>query len=214
MRAISNVFIPLLAMVMFASSGGPAMAQDPVDDGTAVVLLETTLGEIEIVVDLERAPLSAGDFLKYVEKGLYEGAGFYRVVREDNDHGTPEIEVVQGGLLDEEKALPAIEHETTDQTGLRHRDGVISLARGKPGTGGGAAFFICIGDQPALDSGGMRNPDGLGFAAFGSVTRGMDVIRRIHGLPADAPTDEEYVMGQLLEEPILILSARKLRGPE
>jgi len=173
------------------------------------VTLETTAGEIVIAVDPERAPLSAGNFLRYVDRGLYDGAAFYRVVRADNDHGEPRIQVVQGGLSDESKALPPIAHETTRATGITHRDGTVSLARGGPGTGGGAAFFICIGDQPALDFGGRRNPDGLGFAAFGRVVRGMDVVRKIQAMKSEAPSESPYMAGQLLTEPVVILHARR-----
>jgi peptidyl-prolyl cis-trans isomerase A (cyclophilin A) len=171
-----------------------------------VVTLVTSLGEIEVEVFERQAPLSARDFLRYVDEGRYAGARFYRVVRKDNDHGTPPIEVIQGGV-DEAQALPPIAHETTQQTGLRHRDGTVSLARGAPGTGSASAFFICIGDQPALDFGGMRNTDGQGFAAFGRVVRGMDVVRRIHQLRADAPADSEYMKGQMLSEPVVIEKA-------
>ena len=176
------------------------------------VLLETEMGRIEITLDLEHAPVSAGDFLRYVDRGLYEGAGFYRVVRSDNDHGSPPIEVVQGGLLEESDSLPPVEHETTETTGIRHTDGVVSLARSAPGTGGGAAFFIVIGDQPALDFGGTRNPDGLGFAAFGRVTRGMDVVRTIHALDATGAADSPYVEGQILADPVMILRASRIES--
>lgn len=169
-----------------------------------LVTLDTLAGEIEVEVFVDRAPLSAADFLRYVDQGLYDGAGFYRVVRPDNDRGSPGIEVIQGGLLDDAKALPPIAHETTAVTGLKHVDGTLSLARSTPGTGGGAAFFICVGDQPALDFGGRRNPDGQGFAAFGRVVRGMDVVRKIHALPATAPSSSEYMKGQLLAEPVEI----------
>jgi peptidyl-prolyl cis-trans isomerase A (cyclophilin A) len=171
------------------------------------VTLETSLGSIDVEVYPARAPLSAGDFLRYVDRGLYAGAGFYRVVRRDNDHGRPVIEVVQGGLLDESKALPPVAHETTSETGLRHEDGTVSLARGAAGTGGGAAFFICIGPQPGLDFGAKRNSDGLGFAAFGRVVHGMDVVLRIHALPATGKADSEYVRGQILAEPVRIIRA-------
>ena len=117
---------------------------------TVTVTLETTAGPIDVTVYPERAPVSAGDFLRYVDQGLYDGGAFYRVVRADNDHGTPRIEVIQGGLQDESRALPRVAHETTRDTGITHLDGTISLARGAPGTGSGAAFFICVGDQPAL----------------------------------------------------------------
>ncbi len=171
-----------------------------------VVTLVTTAGEIDIEVFEKQAPLSSADFLRYAGKGLYDGATFYRVVRADNDHGTPKIEVIQGGVADD-KALPPIEHETTKATGIRHTDGTVSLARGKVGTGSAAAFFICIGDQPALDFGGMRNPDGQGFAAFGRVIRGMDVVRAIQKMPADGAADSEYMKGQILSKPVVIEKA-------
>jgi peptidyl-prolyl cis-trans isomerase A (cyclophilin A) len=152
------------------------------------------------------------DFLRYVDAGLYEGAAFYRVVTEDNDHGTPKIQVIQGGLADDDKrALPPIAHETTNATGIRHLDGTISLARGEPGTGSGAAFFICIGAQPALDFGGMRNRDGQGFAAFGHVIRGMDVVRKIQAMPADGTADSAYMKDQILTKPVTIRRAQRKR---
>ena len=173
------------------------------------IVLETELGDIEVAVDTGRAPVSGGDFLEYVDQGLYEGASFYRTVMPANDNGTPVISVIQGGVQDPARQLPPVPHETTAETGLRHEDGVISLARSEPGTGGGSAFFICIGDQPSLDFGGMRNPDGLGFAAFGRVVRGMDVVRAIHGREANAPSDSAYTAGQILTDPVLIRGARR-----
>jgi len=184
-------------------------AADPVH-----VVLDTALGEIEVAVDADRAPVSAGDFLEYVDKGLYEGASFYRTVMPENDNGTPAISVVQGGVQDPARALPPVRHETTGETGLRHEDGVISLARTEPGTGGGSAFFICIGDQPSLDFGGMRNPDGQGFAAFGRVVRGMDVVHAIHGQPANAESDSAYTAGQILTNPVMIREARRKVVPD
>lgn len=203
------LLVLILTFPIFAGPGMDATEADP-GSGTVSVVLETTMGEIEIAVDLDQAPISAGDFLRYVDEGLYEGAAFYRVVRRDNDRGAPTIEVVQGGLVGDTEPLAPVSHETTETTGITHRDGVISLARGEPGTGGGAAFFICIGDQPSLDFGGMRNPDGHGFAAFGQVTRGMDLIRAIHTMPSGAPAPNEYVEGQLLDEPVKILKARRV----
>ncbi len=174
---------------------------------TANVVMETGAGTIEIEVYTGRAPLSAGSFLSYVDQKLYQGAAFYRVVRQDNDNGNPKIEVIQGGITDPKKALPAVAHETTKDTGILHTDGVVSLARDKPGTGGGAAFFICIGNQPGLDFGNSRNADMQGFAAFGRVTRGMDVVRAIQKMDASAPSDSEYTAGQILVNPVKILNA-------
>ncbi len=149
------------------------------------VLLATDAGDITVELDPKRAPVSAGNFLRYVDEGRFAGATFYRVVRPDNQPQSPvKIEVIQGGLGDDKagQALPAIAHETTDASGLRHRDGTVSMARREPGTAA-SEFFICVGDQPELDFGGKRNPDGQGFAAFGKVISGMDVVRRIQALP-------------------------------
>jgi len=152
-----------------------------------LVLIETDLGDIKIEIYQDKAPVTAANFLNYVDGERLQGASFYRVVRMGNQPDNDiKIEVIQGGLgrSDHESRLPPIEHETTDGTGVLHRDGVISMARLAPGTAS-SEFFICVGDQPELDFGGRRNPDGQGFAAFGKVIEGMDVVRKIHQEPAD-----------------------------
>ena len=174
--------------------------------------ISTYAGSIDVEVFPEHAPLSACDFLAYVDAGLYEGASFYRVVRYDNDRGSPKIEVIQGGVRDDAKARAPIPHESTRTTGLEHVDGALSLARGAVGTGSAAAFFIVIGDQPALDYGAARNPDGQGFAVFGRVVRGMDIVRRIHRMKSDLPTDDEYLRGQMLNQPVRISKATRVSG--
>jgi peptidyl-prolyl cis-trans isomerase A (cyclophilin A) len=199
-----------------SAAGGASAAAGTADAATVAapvrVLLDTALGGIVVAVDLAHAPLSGADFLRYVDQGFYKkgSAAFYRAVRRDNDHGSPAIEVIQGGLQDGAKGLPPVAHESTTMTGLKHLDGSLSLARGAPGTGGGAAFFICIGPQPGLDAGAKRNPDGLGFAVFGRVEQGMDVVRRIHQARTDPEKGEDYVKDQLLVKPAAILSARRL----
>jgi peptidyl-prolyl cis-trans isomerase A (cyclophilin A) len=200
MRALSTalLFLGILSSASGAESGGVR------------VELGTELGTILVEALPKAAPLSACDFLAYVDGGLYEEATFYRVVRLDNDHGSPKIEVVQGGLQDDSKGRPPIAHETTAQTGLRHVDGALSLARGAVGTGGAGAFFVVIGNQPGLDHGGERNKDRQGFAVFGRVLLGMDIVRRIHRMKADAPVDDEYMKGQLLAKPIKITGAKRL----
>ena len=174
------------------------------------VVLETRLGDITIELYPERAPLSAGSFLEYLDRGLLEESVFYRVVTHENDKGSPPISVVQGGLLDDSKMLSPIPHETTEVTGLAHVDGAVSIARAEPGTGSGGAFFICVGDNPALDYGGTRNPDKQGFAVFGQVIKGMEVVRAIQALPADQPTDFECFQDQLLRDPVKILTAKRV----
>jgi peptidyl-prolyl cis-trans isomerase A (cyclophilin A) len=180
-----------------------AVAEDG-PSAPVVVTLESTAGEIDVAVFVDQAPRSAADFLRYVDRKLYDGAAFYRTVRPDNDHGTPSIEIIQGGLAEGSPSLSPVEHETTRDTGISHTDGTLSLARGAPGTGSGAVFFICLGNQPALDFGGTRNTDGLGFAAIGRVVRGMDVVRKIHAMPVIAPTNTDYMAGQFLAEPVVI----------
>lgn len=149
------------------------------------VMIETEIGNILIELYPGLAPVTVDNFLRYVDENRFEGACFYRVVRLDNQPNHPiKIEVIQGGLKDDEhpQSLAPITHETTEQTGILHRDGVISMARNEPGSAS-SEFFICINDQPELDFGGKRNPDGVGFAAFGKVIKGMDVVRMIQAMP-------------------------------
>lgn len=157
--------------------------------------MRTEAGVIELEIDSARAPVTSANFLRYVDAQLYSGGTFYRAVRLDNQpDDSVRIEVVQGGMNRErrEEAFPPIPLEGTASTGLHHRDGVISMARAGPNTAL-SAFFICIGNQPELDEGGMRNPDGLGFAAFGRVVRGMDVVRTIQAGATEGQTLEESV---------------------
>ena len=178
----------ILLLAAFASAGA-----DP-----ARVVVETELGDIEIEVYEDKAPLSAGSFLAYVDAGYYENGAFYRTVTEDNDKGSPAIELIQGGVLDMTTTLPPVAHESTHESGILHEDGVVSLARAEPGTASGAAFFICVGRQPALDFGAERNPDKLGFAAFGRVVAGMEVVVAIHQSDANGPSESDYTRGQIL----------------
>jgi len=178
------------------------------DDGTVRITLSTDAGDIGIELYVGKAPITAGNFLELVDNGDLDGAAFYRVVNPGNDNGSPKITVIQGGLGDDGESFETIAHETTAQTGIRHTDGVISMARGAVGTAS-TEFFICIGDQPGLDYGAMRNADGQGFAAFGKVVSGMDVVRKINALPADGPSDSDYTKGQILAAPVVISSVRR-----
>ena len=150
------------------------------------VSIATEMGNIEVAVDTLHAPITAGNFLRYVDAGLYNGGVFHRTVKLDNQPDNPvKIEVIQAGRAAGTKGFRAIPLERTSVTGLSHRDGTISMARDGPDTAV-SDFFICIGDQPSLDFGGKRNPDGQGFAAFGRVVRGMDIVRRVQSAPSDA----------------------------
>lgn len=153
------------------------------------ILIETDFGNIEAVLYADKAPIAVNNFLRYVKEDRMKDARFYRVVRLNPDNQPDndiKIEVLQGGLFDEDhpKLLPPIKHETTEDTGLTHLDGTLSMARYGPGTAT-IEFAICIGDQPEQDYKGRRNPDGWGFTAFGQVVKGMDVVRKIHRLPAN-----------------------------
>ena len=173
------------------------------DEGTVRVTMSTSEGDIDIDLYLDKAPITAGNFLKLVDNGDMNGGSFYRVVTYENDNGSPKIEVIQGGLGAAGEGFDTIDHESTNQTGILHTDGVISMARGAVGTAS-TEFFICIGDQPGLDHGQPRNADNQGFAAFGKVVSGMDVVRRINAMSADAASDSEYTQGQILAEPVAI----------
>ena len=149
------------------------------------ISMETELGPIQLELYPDRVPITVSNFLRYVDQNRYEDLHFYRVVHMENQPDNDvKIEVIQGGLgFDKHPMeLPTIVHETTDKTGIRHLNGTLSMARLEPGTAS-SEIFICINDQPELDFGGKRNPDGQGFAAFGKVISGMDVIRKIQLLP-------------------------------
>lgn len=146
--------------------------------------MKTALGSIKIALYPEKAPITCKNFIRYIENNKFDSLNFYRVVRMDNQSKNKvKIEVIQGGFGPGKLAAryPPIPHETTKETGLLHKDGVLSMARLGPGTAT-SEFFICINDQPSLDFGGLRNPDGQGFAAFGKVIQGMEVVKQIQSL--------------------------------
>ena len=176
-------------------------------DNSPNVILETSLGAIEIEVYPEKAPLSAGDFLNYVDRKYYHGQGFYRVVRADNDPRQMGMSLIQGGRLNIESVGAPIAHETTKMTGLRNNAGSVAIAREEPGTGSAAFFFINIDDNNFLDEGGERNPDGQGYAVFGKVVAGMDVVKKIQALDVAQESDDERTQGQFLKEPVIISKA-------
>src|ERR1044071_2729789 len=175
------------------------VAQQPVR-----VLVQTELGDILLEVDPTRAPATSANFLRYVDARHYDGGTFHRTVKMDNQPDSPvKIEVIQAGVNPDraKSGFPAIPIERTIVTGLRHTDGVISMARGQPDSAT-SGWFICINDQPSLDFGGPRSPDGQGFAAFGRVLQGMDVVRKIQRAPN---TD-----AQRLTPPVKILKAARV----
>ena len=172
MRINYRMSFAVLSILFFLNSAGQTLPE---------VKLSTPLGEIVLEIDTLNAPVTANNFLNHVEIGTYKNAVFYRAVRMNNQpQNDIKIEVIQGGVFVKVRfeKIETIRHETTKETGLKHLNGTISMARAETGTAS-TEFFICIGDQPELDFGGKRNPDGQGFAAFGQVVKGMSVVMEI-----------------------------------
>ncbi|HAK55483.1 MAG TPA: peptidylprolyl isomerase [Acidobacteria bacterium] len=192
----------MIGSLVAALLGAAPLLAGAQDAGLARVVIDTAFGEIAVDVDTERAPGTAANFLSYVDEGFYDGGQFHRTVTMNNQPDNDvRIEVIQASVNPDhaDHGFGAIPLERTTVTGLAHVDGAISMARGAPDSAS-SSFFFCIGDQPSLDFGGDRNPDGQGFAAFGRVVSGMDVVRRIQQQPAD---------GQSLEPPVRITSVSR-----
>ena len=190
----------------------PATAQTievAIDPEVVPVVLETTMGNITVEVDIERAPITAGNFLRYVDEGRFDGTVFYRAMR--LDWGDQPNGLIQGGTqYDPARILPPIAHEPTSDTGLNHLRGALSMARYEPGTATGD-FSIMLRTQPGMDAQpGHEDPAFHdGYAAFGYVVSGMDVVEAIHAAPIDPDEGEGWMKGQMLAEPVRILRARR-----
>lgn len=175
--------------------------------GDVLVSLETSLGPIVIALKVKQAPLTTANFLRYVDDKRYDGASFWRSAKAKNlvDYG-----LIEGGLQgDPKKLLPPIAHEPTSQTGLRHVDGTVSLARKEPGTGD-SDFFICVGEAPYLDANPAGEGDNLGFAAFGQVIKGMEIVHKILNLPTPGKATNPVMEGQMLDPVVPIVTARRI----
>jgi peptidyl-prolyl cis-trans isomerase A (cyclophilin A) len=196
---VSVVAILNVALLM----GGAGLSFPPRQQSnseTVSIAIQTEIGEIELSLDARNAPVTSANFLRYVDAGFYNGGRFHRTVTLSNQPNNEiKIEVIQAGPdpARSRESFPPITLERTNKTGIRHMDGAVSMARLGPDTAT-SDFFICVGDQPSLDFGGKRNPDGQGFAAFGHVVRGMDIVRKIQSSSAD---------GQTLAPPIKIIKA-------
>jgi peptidyl-prolyl cis-trans isomerase A (cyclophilin A) len=194
-----DVLAGALALTAF-----PALAQTPVPP--VRVAIETAEGRIVLELYPDKAPISAANFLRYVDAGRYDGASFYRASKAPT---APQIGLVQGGVQnDPAKLFPPIAHESTAMTGLKHGDGSVSLARWAPGTAT-ADFFICLGPSSYLDADPAAPDKTPGFAVFAQVVEGMDVVRRIHGLPTSPTAGTGAMHGEMLDPPVRILTARR-----
>ena len=201
MSPIATLHLLLALAALAGATPRPAVAPQNI-----VVVFETEKGAIEVEVDGARAPISAANFLRYVDGGFYNGGSVNRAVRPDNTmRRDVEIQVIQFQIdpARRREQFPPIVIERTSVTGLKHLDGTLSMARSGPDTAT-ASFSIVIGDQPEMDFAGRRNPDGQGFAAFGRVVRGMDVAKAIH---ASATGQKGPYGPESLDPPIRILKA-------
>ncbi|MEE4199153.1 peptidylprolyl isomerase [Erythrobacter sp.] len=208
-----------IVSIALALSAAPLAAQDTPTGEPSVeasetfetvdVVLDTAMGPITIALETERAPITAGNFLRYVEEGRFDGTVFYRAMHLDRGEGPNGL--LQGGTQwDPTRVLPGIAHEPTTLTGLSHTSGALSMAMGEPGTANGD-FSIMIGDQTGLDA----NPSAEdpvwqnGYAVFGYVTEGMDVVKAIHAGAIDPDKGEGWMKGQMLAQPVTIVEARR-----
>ena len=224
-RPLAAAAAALAAAIFSAATGAAGGGNEPsprpaqAEERSARVVFETPRGEIEVALLPDRAPVSVAQFLRYVDGGHYDGAAFYRATRTASGAA---FDIVQGGLrrlpmltgaageAEEEPPFPPIPHETTDETGLPNERGVLAYARRDPGTAN-SEFFFNLGPNRVLDS-GVDTPgrDGFGYATFGRVTRGLEVLDAIQQSPTDAPTEVEVVRGQILNDPVPILRIRRV----
>lgn len=170
--------------------------------GEPHIVIETGFGDIEAELYPDKAPKTVAAILRLVDSGVYQRCHFYRILSEDNQPmGADPSSLIQGGLWRSQPSLqlPTIPHESTAQTGLRDLNGSLSMARQDTGTAS-SEFFICVGDQPGFDFGGSNNPDGQGYAVFGRVTKGIDIVRKIYRQPEN---------DQLFDPPVPIINIRR-----
>ena len=201
-----RTLLPVLIAALFLG-GDQFIAQSPVR-----VRVQTELGDIVVEVDQAKAPVTAANFLRYVDARHYDGGMWHRTVKMNNQpESTVKIEVIQAGVNPDraKDGFPPIALERTTKTGILHKDGVISMAREAPDSAT-SGWFICINDQPSLDFGGARNPDGQGFAAFGRVVSGMDVVRKIQAAPSSTSMSTN-AEAQRLTPPIRILKVARVK---
>ena len=207
-----RIWLSVLPLLVLGLAPSPAVAQTtPPAPATAAVdvrdrvVVETTAGNIVIALD-PSAPITAANFLRYVEEKRFDGTDFYRSMVLG-----PNLGLIQGGTQNApDRILPPISHEPTSETRLSHTDGAVSMARNEPGSATGD-FFIIVGNVSTLDA-NRSAPGDPGFAVFGRVVEGMDVVRQILAAPKSPTEGEGFMVGQMLEPRIRIVSARRLEA--
>jgi peptidyl-prolyl cis-trans isomerase A (cyclophilin A) len=201
MKRIKDMKVFFMTFIVF-------MTFIPAEQAEVLIRIETSFGQIDLAIDTTRAPVTAANFLKYVDAGLYDGGRFHRATRPDNytpaPPNRPPMELIQGGINPDRRAegFPPIPLERTSVTGLKHVVGIVSMARGAEADTARSDFFILLDEQPSLDFGGKRFDDGQGAAAFGRVVSGLDVVRKIQQQP---------VQGQNLTPPVTIQKIARVK---
>ena len=201
---------PLMLLALVAASPRRASPPAPLPDLVRVTLT-TEFGPIVLELDNKRAPVSTRNFVRYVDGRRFDGIVFYRVMR--LPFGTQPSGLIQAGTRgDPKRVLPGIAHETTTQTGIKHVAGTVSMARHAPGTATGD-FSILVSDVPGLDADVPGASDPAGYAAFGRVVEGMDVVRRIYDVPLSPTLGQGFLKGQMIAKPVKLLTARRSKSP-
>jgi peptidyl-prolyl cis-trans isomerase A (cyclophilin A) len=196
-----------LAAALLTLAAAPGMAAKPAAPATVKVDMVTSAGSIVIALETRKAPITSANFLRYVDRKYFDGITFYRAARAK---GAPKIGFIQGGINgDATRWMPPIPHEPTTKTGLHHGDGTISMARTEPGTAAGE-FILIVGDASYMDAHPKAKGDNAGFAAFGHVVKGMDVVKKILASPTWPKAGEGAFKGQMIKQPVKIISVRRV----
>lgn len=209
LKRFAPAFAAFAAFALAAAAA--ALPSSALAQATTPVVLTTEMGPIVIALETERAPISAANFLRYVDERRLDGTVFYRAMKTEWDEQPSGL--IQGGTqFDPKRILPPIAHEPTTQTGLSHTVGAVSLARNEPGTAT-ADFSIMVSDQTGLDANPNSDDPTFrdGYAVFGYVTSGMEVVRAIFAAPTDPEKGEGWMKGQMLAQPVKILTARRVQ---
>jgi peptidyl-prolyl cis-trans isomerase A (cyclophilin A) len=205
-----SLMLTRIALLLIALAAVPAMAAQAPAEDLVPVAIDTSLGRIVVALDRGHAPVTTANFLHYIDTRRFDGQNFYRAMHMPDGKGG-EGGLIQGGVrTDARKLFPPIAHESTAQTGLHNVAGAISMANAGAGTAR-SDFFILLSDMPGLDANGPGG-DSTGFAAFGHVTEGMDVVKKIWGASVSATKGEGPMKGQMLDPPITILRAARVQS--
>ena len=209
MKHLPALLLAAIAAPVVAQTAAPLTEAPAPKDDLVPVAIDTSLGRIVVALDRGHAPITTANFLHYVDTHRFDGQNFYRAMHMPDGKGG-DGGLIQGGITtDARKLYPPIAHEPTTQTGLHNLTGTISMANAGPGTAK-ADFFILLSDMPGLDANGPGG-DATGFAAFGHVTEGMDVVKKIHDSPVSAILGAGAMKGQMLDPKIRIIKAERVK---